>query len=289
MFKHPGRLIGRLCIIAVIGVAVAIIVNNAVQGSAEADVLSKDPAIVRKALQKKPELAMLKLMQQGSASSSVGARTSNNLWAGRYVIHHVVADGDVAVADVLAEFGADLAVRLNGESLLHIAAQASQLDMIRWLVSKGANVNDRNNCKGCEHEGRTPLHNHRRIRDREVTELLLSLGADVNAADATGQTPLHVAGDTGSATVLCAYGANVNQRDGGGSTAFNLAQRVPAQSQPKPGQHADWIRPGGGCERLAARAKPGQTPVWDEVWAEYRRYVCDRGQSPELRDCPKKS
>lgn len=289
MFKHPGRLIGWLFALSVVGIAVAIIVTNVRTGILERDVRSGNPDTVRSALQTRPELAKLKLMAQGSSSSAIGARTGNNLWRGRFIIHEVVGDGNLAVAAVLAEFGADLSVRLDGESLLHLAAEGGHLDMIRWLVKQGANVNDRNDCKDCEHAGRTPLHSGQRFRDREASELLLSLGADVRAVDAAGRTALHVAGGTESATVLCAYGADVHHRDRGGATAYDLAQRIPAQSQSKPGQHADWIRPGGGCERLAGRARPGVTPDWDEVWAAYRQYVCERGQSPELRDCPKKS
>ena len=286
MFKHPGRLLGWLFGLTIIGIAVAIIGSNLLTTSIERDVRSNDPASVRNALQQRPEMARLKLMPQGSNSSSIGARISTNQWQGRYIIHEVVSGGNVAVAKLLTEFGADLAVRLNGESLLHLAAEGGHLDMVRWLIDNGANVNDHNDCQDCERKGRTPLHGGQRIRDRETTELLLSLGADVRAAAATGRAALHLTGSTESATVLCAYGADVNQRDLGGATAFDLALRLPADTQEKPGQHADWIQPGGGCERLAARARPESMPDWDEVWATYRQYVCDRGQSPELRDCP---
>ena len=266
-----------------VGVAATIIVTNLRSASLERDIRSGKAEVVRSALQKRPELARLKLMAQGSRSSAIGARTSNDLWQGRYIIHDVVSDGNVAVASVLAEFGADLSVRLDGQSLLQVAVQDGRLEMIRWLISKGANVNERIDCKDCEHAGRTPLH-----LAGEASELLLSLGADVRAADASGRTALHVTRSTEKATVLCAYGADVNQRDRSGNIAFDLAMRIPANLQDKPGQLADWIRPGGGCERLAGRARPGTAPDWDNVWAAYRQYVCDRGQSPELRDCAKK-
>ena len=283
MFKHPGRLIGGLFALCMVGVAALIIVTNLRTAALERDVRSGKPDDVRSALQQRPELARLKLLAQGSRSSSIGARTSNDLWRGRYIIHDVVSDGNVSVASVLAEFGADLSVRLDGQSLLHLATQNRHLEMIRWLVGKGANVNDRIDCKDCEQAGQTPLH-----IAGGASEVLLSLGADVRAADAAGRTALHVTQSTEKATMLCAYGADVHQRDRSGSTAFDLAQRIPADKQDKPGQLADWIRPGGGCERLAARVRRGIAPNWDEVWAAYRQYVCERGQSPELRDCPKK-
>jgi len=54
--------------------------------------------------------------------------------------------------------------------------------------------------------------------DPETVRQQLEKGADVNAVNDTGQTPLHVTQDTGIAKMLILKGANVNALDGDGMT-----------------------------------------------------------------------
>lgn len=51
-------------------------------------------------------------------------RTGKNPWDGRYLIHDAVQRiiDPIPMLDALAEAGADLSVRLNGRTLLHMAA-----------------------------------------------------------------------------------------------------------------------------------------------------------------------
>jgi len=59
-----------------------------------------------------------------------------------------------------------------------------------------------------------------------VAEVLLAKGADVDAKDGSGQTPLHVASSLETKRVpelLIAKGANVNARDNRGNTPLHLA------------------------------------------------------------------
>jgi len=56
----------------------------------------------------------------------------------------------------------------------------------------------------------------------EAVKQLLANGADVNAKDGDGATPLHYATDREIAELLIANGANVNAKDGDGETPLDL-------------------------------------------------------------------
>jgi ankyrin repeat protein len=93
--------------------------------------------------------------------------------------------------------------------------------------------------------GATPLHQAAYAGHKEVAELLLAHGADVNAENDSVQTPLHIAvGGAGAwigsvqdhkkvAELLLAHGADVNAKDGQGMTpllwAANYNQREMAE------------------------------------------------------------
>lgn len=82
------------------------------------------------------------------------------------------------------------------------------------------------NAKHAEQGGQTMLHYAVWHNQRDVVEYLLSRGADVNARDDNAATPLHVAAWKGHAEVaemLLAKGADVNSKESDGATPLRLA------------------------------------------------------------------
>ena len=124
-----------------------------------------------------------------------------------------------------------------GDTALHVAAAAYRANIARDLVARGARVRARNR------RGAEPLHyacdgspgSRRWNPDAQTAtiECLLAAGADPNAADRSGVTPLHRAVRTRSAAAvrsLLDAGAPVRQRNGRGSTPLHLAVQTTGRS-----------------------------------------------------------
>jgi quinoprotein dehydrogenase-associated probable ABC transporter substrate-binding protein len=110
--------------------------------------------------------------------------------------------------------GADITQELSN------ALIANDLDRVKFLVGKGADVNQPDN------QGWTPLISAARQRHDDMINLLIELGADVNLAKSDGTTPLIAAASRDhvpSIKVLLEHGADIEKPGPQGFRALPLA------------------------------------------------------------------
>ena len=211
-----------------------------------------------------------------SARSNYVSRFGRDPWEGRYLIHDAVEGGQNAltILDVLAAGGADLDTRLNGRTLLHLAAARGDVAVAGWLLDHGADVNAGIDCAdGCAERGYTPLHSGLAFREEEMTTLLLARGARLEAAGADGRTAMHVAagGKLSGAFVLARHGADLGRTDAAGKTPHDVAREPAPGATATPeelAKFAQWFAPEGPFATISAMVRANGSPMSDEAARE---------------------
>jgi ankyrin repeat protein len=119
------------------------------------------------------------------------------------------------------------AISHDGFTLLHLAAFFGRIPVVELLLSRGAPVNEISQ----NPSALRPLHSavaHRQPQVAlEISRALIAAGADVNAAQHGGWTPLHAAalhGNLPLVRLLLDAGAKADAKNDTGQTAAGLAK-----------------------------------------------------------------
>jgi ankyrin repeat protein len=196
------------------------------------------------------------------AGAYINARDKKGVTPLHYAAHRRYS-GDVRgpfrdVVKTLLDYGADVNVKTTrGATPLHVAAYYGEAEIVEMLIKRGADVNARTFIERALGEWSlnacTPLHSTltewdplfgasarltSEIKQEDLLRalyeciiLLVKHGADVNARDAHGRTPLHYAVNSASyfpdiskvLEVLLRYGAHINVKDRDGNTPLHYA------------------------------------------------------------------
>jgi truncated hemoglobin YjbI len=104
----------------------------------------------------------------------------------RTLLQEAVGTGNLALVELLLDLGADLNAGTH-PALYSVAneCRTGGAAIVRTLIRHGADVNACKNVKRC-----TPLHMAARRGNLQIAEALLDAGADLEARDSHGDTPL---------------------------------------------------------------------------------------------------
>ena len=125
-------------------------------------------------------------------------------------LHYAAKNGHIEVAEMLLARGADINAKgMSEQTPLGNTVSNRQVEMVKYLLSKGADVNARANY-GC-----TPLHRAVSGRNMELVKLLLEHGANADFK-CNGRTALIASvfnGDAEMTEMLLSFRADVNAKD----------------------------------------------------------------------------
>jgi ankyrin repeat protein len=139
-------------------------------------------------------------------------------------IFNAVKNNDLEKVKVFIEKDDSLAHTKDeaGNTPLHHAAMIGDVEITEYLLSKGANINAQNT------QLNTPLHEAIQNRKENISLLLIEKDADVNKTNIHNQTPLHKAASLNqkrTGEMLIANGASIDPVDRWQRTPFLVVAR----------------------------------------------------------------
>jgi len=176
-------------------------------------------------------------------------------------VYEAVYKGDVDTVRRYLEQGGNVNAKygFDGNTPLQRAAQNNNKDMVEMLIAKGADVNAK------DKDGNTPLQRAAQHNRKDVAELLIAKGADVNAKDKDGNTPLQRAAQHNRkdvAELLIAKGADVNAKYNAKNKEDYTLLHWAAQNNSKDVAELLIVK---GAD-VNAKEKDGYTPLLQAAW-----------------------
>jgi ankyrin repeat protein len=138
---------------------------------------------------------------------------------GHMPLHVAAEQGRWPVAKLLIKHGADInALDRDGHSPVYIALMAGRTQVVQHMVKMGAHVEPDELLAEAVRNG---------VADRDVVELMLEQGADINHLTSEGETPLILAIKKGERLLvkrLILHGADVNKPGKAGAMPLVMAK-----------------------------------------------------------------
>jgi ankyrin repeat protein len=173
------------------------------------------------------------LLDSGASLASIDKNATDS--DDRYTpLHYAVTGGNLAIVDTFLAAGADPnALTKFGRAPLNVAASYNNFDAAKLLLDRGASIRLKPGRKRYEPPLLAAIHSEIPLATTlEWFKFLLAAGADPNAADRRGRTPL-IGVSTGqdienndriaAITALLDAGAAADQTDKEGDTALSMA------------------------------------------------------------------
>jgi ankyrin repeat protein len=173
-------------------------------------------------------LTILKTLEGRISSPSFSAEDLGLIWELFITALEVnIPEHQTKLIDNLT--GSDILISRLGrhaESLMHQAVHHENIEVIKRFLKHNVNVNAKN-INGDYYED-TPLHIATRKGNKEIVELLIAHGADINMPNYDDNTPLHIAtmgGNIEIVELLIARGADINLPNYDEDTPLHIATR----------------------------------------------------------------
>ena len=205
---------------------------------------------------------------RGEAKSFFFESISHYLYAGDTALHMAAAAFNEPIARLLVTHGADCrAKNRRGAQPLHYAADTNrwdpqrQADMIGYLLLIGADPN------ATDDTGVTPLHRAVRTRSEPAVRALLDGGSNPRQPNGTGSTPLHLTvqntGRGGSGLEQAAPGSRPRSSSSCWNGARSHATRMRAANESIRRRQATGFEHCSGVRRLISRFSIAQSLFCD--------------------------
>ncbi|MBQ3565300.1 MAG: ankyrin repeat domain-containing protein [Alphaproteobacteria bacterium] len=181
-------------------------------------------AVDQKVELEKRESDLLKTLEETDKALAelIKEKGKDAAFADMPLLSYAVSTNNFILAELMLLIGADPTVKNAwGDTLLHMAAQKNSVEMVRLLLDF-LNINEKGNYEfDC-----TALYQAIYYGSLDVVRFLMEHGANVNIRDSHGTFPIIKAAERGYIGIielLLEHGADINSQDGNKQTALHRA------------------------------------------------------------------